>query len=72
MKVMKRFFFPVMLSIMFFACGKEAVKGGGETTTEQRSVGAFSAVSVRGSTKIHITQGDSIDVQVKAYSKSKQ
>lgn len=68
MKTMKKFFYLVILSAAFFSCGKDKVKGSGEITTEQRVVTDFSSVSVRGSSKVHITQGDSLQVQVKAYS----
>ncbi|OJY90842.1 MAG: hypothetical protein BGP13_12585 [Sphingobacteriales bacterium 40-81] len=57
----------MVVAVIFTSCEKDNITGRGTVQTETREVGAFTKVSVEGSTDIHITQGNSFKVSVKAY-----
>lgn len=65
---MKKYFFYAFVLIVMFSCRKERITGSGPVSTEQRNVSGFSSVNVNGSSKVFITQGNTIDVKVIAYS----
>lgn len=56
-----------MATITLFSCKKQKLQGDGAIVTETRNVKNFYGVSVSGSSKIFIIQGNTFDVQVKAY-----
>ena len=56
-----------MATITLFSCKKQKLQGDGAIVTETRNVTNFYGVSVSGSSKIFIIQGNTFDVQVKAY-----
>lgn len=50
------------------SCKKENVIGNGNTQTELRPLTDFSKIEVEGSTDVNVTQGNSFNVEVSAYS----
>lgn len=57
----------LIATIALFSCKKQGLNGDGTIVTETRNVKNFYGVSVSGSSKIFIIQGNTFDVQVKAY-----
>ena len=64
---MRKYFLAGIFGLAFASCSKERVRGSGAISTEQRTVSDFSHVFVSGATDVHITQGSTLDVKVKAY-----
>ncbi|MFT3749818.1 MAG: head GIN domain-containing protein [Agriterribacter sp.] len=62
-----RMVFTMVMVVVFASCEKDNITGRGTIKSETRNVSAFTKVSVEGSTDIHITQGNSFNVSVKAY-----
>jgi hypothetical protein len=48
------------------SCTSDDITGSGTMTTESRELNAFTAVSVKGTTNVNITQGDSQSVEITA------
>ena len=57
----------LIATFTLFSCKKDKVEGDGSIVTETRNVKNFYSVNVSGSSKVFITQGNTFDVQVKAY-----
>lgn len=64
---MKKLFTAAVLICMFASCKKDVVRGTGNSITEERSTGEFSAVSSYGNAKVFISYAPEISVQVKGY-----
>lgn len=64
---MKIMAFVASVTIVFSSCDKEGIWGNGSIKTEERTLNAFTKVSVEGSTQVHIIRGEDFDVAVKAY-----
>jgi hypothetical protein len=57
-----------VLLVLTTACSKERISGSGSVITENRQVNAFTKVSLKGPSFVYITKGNTLNVQVKAYS----
>lgn len=64
---MKRYLFILLALVTLSSCKKEKITGNGSIVTEQRNVADFYNVSVSGSSKVYITQGNNFEVKIKAY-----
>lgn len=54
--------------LAFSSCSKERISGHGSTTTENRNISGFTAISTAGSTNIYVSPGAAFKVEVKGYS----
>ncbi|MBB1284494.1 DUF2807 domain-containing protein [Flavisolibacter sp. BT320] len=54
-------------SLLLASCTKDRINGSGPVSTESRSVSNFTRVTVAGSSKVQIVQGEDFSVQVKGY-----
>lgn len=55
------------LSLMM-SCGKDSIRGGGNTVSQQRSLTGFSGIESNGDIKIHVAYGTTTTAEVKGYS----
>jgi len=54
--------------LAFSSCSKERISGHGSTTTENRNISGFTAISTAGSTNIYVSPGAAFKVEVMGYS----
>lgn len=57
---------PALLALTV-ACQKDRITGGGPTSTEDRAINNFTAISTSGSTDITVLKGTTFNVSVKGY-----
>lgn len=57
----------LMAAVFLLSCKKDKIEGDGSIVTETRDLKNFYGINVSSSSKIYITQGNTFDVQIKAY-----
>lgn len=55
-------FFFLAITFSFYGCGKETLRGHGDTVTRTRTVGDYDQVSMSGEFEVYLTQGPAEDI----------
>ncbi|TDH28049.1 DUF2807 domain-containing protein [Segetibacter sp. 3557_3] len=57
----------LLIIVFFSACEKDVIRGNGNNTTQQRNVASFNRVHTSGDISVHISEGNTPKVEVRAY-----
>jgi len=56
----------LLVALLIAGCGFQVVVGSGKVTSETRSVGSFSAITLAGIGDVYVTQGEQVSVKIEA------